>query len=97
MTTFCLYNAPMKAKKEVGDYPMRKIEIVDAFYEYGWDTPSVAWKVVVARLSRAYSIDRKDTRLLERCKLAHARGVRAAKKNGPAITVKAREYARQHP
>jgi hypothetical protein len=84
-------------KKEIGDYPMKPIEIVDAFEEYGWDCHSISWTLVRAKLSRAYSISRTNKKLLARCKAAFNRGVRDAKKYKPAIAAKAREYARQHP
>jgi hypothetical protein len=86
-----------RMKKEIGDYPMKPIEIVDAFEEYGWDCPRISWSVVKAKLSRACSIGRTDTKLLARCKTAFNRGVREAKENKSGITAKAREYARQRP
>jgi hypothetical protein len=84
-----------RMKKEIGDYPMKPIEIVDAFEEYGWDSPRIPWSVVKGKLSRAYGISSTDTKLLARCKTAFNRGVREAKENKPGITAKAREYAKK--
>jgi hypothetical protein len=85
-----------RMKKEIGDYPLKPIEIVDALEEYGWDCPRASWTVAEAQLSHAYGLTKENTKLLARCKTAFTRGVREAKKNKPAITAKARAYARQH-
>jgi hypothetical protein len=91
--------------EETGDTPkLMPVEITDAFHEFGWDLPGLPWKEVVTRLGPAYELTGKDGKpnnrkaslLLARCKLAYARGERAARKNQPGITAKAREYARKH-
>jgi uncharacterized membrane protein len=78
-------------------------ELVDAFEELGWDSPSTIWTAALKKLALPKrlvtvdlkSVDRASHRLLDECRRAFRRGVRSAKKNQPAITRLARRTAKQ--
>jgi hypothetical protein len=96
--------ASMNPYKE-SDLPRTStLAIVDAFREYGWETPDRDWIVVAGKLGPAYELcdkkanptTRKASLILAQCKRAYYSGARSPKQHQPAITDKAREYARQH-